>query len=367
MTARTRSRSGNAVVEALRLGVVLLLTGVGYVAIDLFTPLPADLDPERARLISSVLGALVGYVLGGVLGRAVVHQADSATQRLARVPAVQLVAATIGAGMGALLGVTLLLPALLLPYQRYTVPIALLVLLGLVYAGGRLGSLRGADLGRFVGMRGRLEVVAPSRGGGVKLVDSSALVDGRLVEVARAGFLDGLLVVPTFVLHEVQALADSSDEAVRRRGRRALDLVRTLQDEAVTAIEVTDEDDPQHADVDAKLVALARSRQAGLLTVDSGLALVAELVGVRVLNLHALAEAVRPPVLPGDVLTVRPLRTGREPGQGVAYLDDGTMVVVDGAADRLHTELEVDVTSIVSGRRGRMLFASPCAPRPEPS
>lgn len=342
----------------LRLGIVLLLTAAGYATGDAASAVVDDTDVAATRLVGSVLGALVGYVLGGVLGRAIVRQVDTASARLARVPASQLISATLGAVVGAIAGTALLLPVLLLPARRVTVPIALLVVIALVYAGGRLGATRGADLARFVGLRGRLEVAAPSRGGGVKLVDTSALVDGRLVEVARAGFLEGLLVVPTFVLHEVQTLADSGDEVVRRRGRRALDLVRALQDEAVVAIEITEDDDPRHDEVDAKLAALARARHAQLVTVDSGLAAVAEIAGVRVLNLHALAEAVRPPVVPGDQLSVRPVRAGREPGQGVAYLDDGTMIVVDGGADHLHTDLEIDVTSIVSGRRGRMLFGT---------
>jgi uncharacterized protein YacL len=335
---------------------VLLLTAGGYAlggGLDELIDRPA---PETTRLITSVLGALVGYVLGGVVGRAVVRQVDTAAARLERVSAAQLVAASLGAGVAGLVGVAVLLPVLLLPYQRYTVPVVLLVILVLAYGGARLGALRGADLGRFIGMRGRLEVATPSRGGGVKLVDSSALVDGRLVEVARAGFLEGTLVVPTFVLEEVQRLADSGDQQVRRRGRRGLDLLRVLQDESLVAVEITDEDEPRFAEVDAKLAAIARQRRAQLLTCDSGLARVAEVGGVRVLNLHALADAVRPPVLPGDRLTVRLLKAGREAGQAVGYLDDGTMVVVDDAASVIGGEAAVDVTSIVTGRQGRMLF-----------
>ncbi|MEX0834770.1 MAG: PIN domain-containing protein, partial [Nitriliruptor sp.] len=311
---------------------------------------------ETTRLVTSVLGALIGYVLGGVAGRAVVRQVDSAAERLERVSSAQLIAATLGAAVGALAGVPFLLPVMLLPYQAVTVPLALLVVLSLGYAGGRLGGMRGADLGRYIGVRGRLEVSNPSRGGGVKLVDSSALVDGRLVEIARAGFLEGLLVVPIFVLDEVQRLADSSDPQVRRRGQRGLDLLRVLQDEAIVAVEVTDDDQPKYTEVDAKLAALARSRKAQLVTCDGGLARVAEIGGVRVLNVHALADAVRPPVLPGEQLRLRLVKAGREKRQAVGYLDDGTMVVVDDAVELIGEDVEVDVTSIVTGRQGRMLF-----------
>jgi uncharacterized protein YacL len=309
--------------------------------------------------VSSVVGALLGYVLGGALGRALVRQVDTAAARLERVSSAQLVAATLGGALGALAGITVLLPVLLLPHQAFTVPVALLVVMALAYAGARLGALRGADLGRFIGVRGRLEVSTPSRGGGVKLIDTSALVDGRLVEVARAGFLEGLLVVPRFVLEELQRLADSGDPQVRRRGRRGLDLLRVLQDESLVGVEITDEDPPGFREVDAKLAALARDREARLVTCDSGLARVAEIGGVRVLNVHALAEAVRPPVLPGDQLAVRLVKAGRERAQAVGYLDDGTMVVVDDAADAIGRDITLDVTSIVTGRQGRMLFGVP--------
>jgi uncharacterized protein YacL len=356
MVTPAHTSRGTLVVELLRLGVVALTTAGGYAVGTVLDAALALEAQETTRLVTSVLGALGGYVLGGIAARAVVRSVDTAAAQLERVPAAQLIAAAIGAGSGGLAGMAVLLPVLLLPYQRFTVPIALLVILVLAYAGGHLGAARGADLARFVGLRGRIDVATPSRGGGVKLVDSSALVDGRLVEIARAGFLEGTLVVPAFVLEEVQRLADSGDAQVRRRGRRGLDLLRVLQDESLVQVEVSDEDRPALREVDAKLAAIARDRGAQLLTCDSGLARVAEIGGVRVLNLHVLAEAVRPPVLPGDELRVRLVRPGKERDQAVGYLDDGTMVVVDGAADAVGTEVAADVTSIVTGRKGRMLF-----------
>jgi uncharacterized protein YacL len=367
------SRSGQVVIELLRLGVVLLLTAGGYALGELVDDWFDLGETETTRLLTSVLGALVGYLLGGALGRSVVRGVDTASARLDRIPASQLVATGIGTAAGALVAVAVMLPVLLLPYQRYTVPITLLVLLILAYAGGRLGAARGPELGRFIGMRGRLEVHTPSRGRGAKLLDSSALIDGRIVDVARAGFLEGTLIVPVFVLQEVQALADAGEAHRRRLGRRALDTVQVLQDEGVVAVEVSDEDVPGVVDVDGKLAALCRERQAELVTCDSNLARVAEISGIRVLNLHVLADAVRPPVLPGDRLALRVVRTGREPQQGVGYLDDGTMVVVDGAERAVGQDLEIDITSIVQNRQGRMLFGVPAGPasgrtepRPDP-
>lgn len=345
--------------------MVLLLTAAGYALSDALPGL-LDLDTgaddlETLQILGPVLGALVGYVLGGVLARGVVRQVDTAVARLDQVPAAQLITAAIGSAVGGLTGVAVLLPLLLLPVRGATITIGVLVVLVLAYTGGRLGAARGADLGRYIGMRGRLEVASPARGGGVKIVDTSALVDGRLVDVARAGFLEGVLVLPTVVLDEVRHLADSSDDSRRQRGRRALELLRVLQDEGLVGVEVTEDRVPGASDVDAELVALARARRAALVTGDSGLAAVAEVAGVRVLNLHALAEAVRPPLLPGDHLVVRPVKLGTEAGQGVAYLEDGTMVVVEDGADHVGRDVEITVTSLVTGRRGRMFFGAPRA------
>ncbi len=350
---------GQVMAEVVRLAVVLLLTAAGFAlgpGVDGF--LDVD-DVEATRLITSVLGALTGYVLGGVTGRALVRGVDTAVQRLERVSAVQLIAGGIGAGLGALVGLVLLLPMTVLPYTSITVPVTLIVGLLLAYAGARLGALRGPDLGRYVGMRGRLDVSTPSRGAGVKLVDTSALIDGRVIEVARVGFLEGTLVIPTFVLHELQSLADAADPRRRRLGQRGLKAITTLQDEGLLAVEISHEDVERFTEVDAKLAELARTRRAALLTCDGNLARVAEISGVRVLNLHVLADAVRPPVLPGDRVSVRMVKPGREAGQGVGYLDDGTMVVVEAGATAVGRDLEIDVTSIVQSRKGRMLFGAP--------
>jgi uncharacterized protein YacL len=350
---------GQVVAELIRLAVVLLLTAAGFAVGDNVDALLEAGDLETTRLVTSVLGALTGYVVGGITGRALMRGVDTAVQRLERVSAVALVSGSIGAGLGALVGLVVLLPMTMLPYPQVTIPIALLAVLLLVYAGARLGAMRGPDLGRYVGMRGRLDVSTPSRGAGVKLVDTSVLIDGRILEVGRAGFLEGTLVVPTFVLHELQSLADAADPRRRHLGKRGLETVRGLQEDGPLTVEISDEDDEQYREVDAKLAALARRRQAALLTCDGNLARVAEISGVKVLNLHVLAESVRPPVLPGDRVTVRMVKPGREAGQGVGYLEDGTMVVVEGGAETLGSDLEVDVTSIVQSRQGRMLFGAP--------
>jgi uncharacterized protein YacL len=356
--ATPTTRGGLVIVELVRLAVVVVLTAVGFGLGPTAAGILDDGDVEATRLVTSVLGALFGYLLGGVLGRQVVRGVDRAQDRLSRIDSAVLVSAVIGGTLAGALGVVVAAPLLLLPARAVAIPAAFVVVLVLAYAGGRLGASRGGDLSRYIGVRGRLEVKSPSRGGGTKLLDSSALVDARLVEVARAGFLEGTLVVPVFVLHEVQAMADSEDRRRRALARRGLDALKNLQEEGLAAVEITEEDVPQHREVDAKLAALCRKRSAAMITVDSNLARVAEIGGVRVLNLHALAEALRPPVIPGDRVDLRVVRVGTEAGQGVGYLADGTMVVVEGAADQLGDQVSADVVSIMQNRQGRMLFAT---------
>jgi len=358
--ARTARRGSSWFVELFRLGIVVAMLALGFTLGPTMAGWIGEDDAERSKLIASVLGALVGYLLGGGLGRGFLKGVDEAQSRLQRIDAAVLIAAAVGAVVAGLFGMALLWPVLLLPWwQTVTIPLAMVVLLSLLYTGGRLGAARGGDLLRFVGARGRLEVSSPSRGGGVKLVDTSALMDGRLVDVARAGFLEGTLVVPEFVLQEMQALADVEDKRRRTAARRGLDALRELQEDHLVAVEVTQDEVPGVVEVDAKLAKLCRDRHAALVTVDGNLARVAEISGVRVLNLHGLADALRPPAIPGDRVRIQVVREGREEAQGVGYLPDGTMVVVERAVDRVGNWVSADVTSIVQSRQGRMLFAQP--------
>lgn len=356
MSARPR-RGASAVVELIRLGVVIATTAAGTELGRL------TLDVDDGQLVGALIGALLGYLVGGVGGRRLVARVDETQEQLRRVESIVLVSGAVGGLLGAGLASLLLVPLALLPGRTVTLPMGFVVLLAAGYGGVRIGATRGGDLGRYLGVRGRIEVASPARGGGVKLADTSALVDGRVLEVARAGFLEGAVVVPRFVLAELQGLADSSDRRRRAAGRRGLDVLAALQQEHVLVVEVTDDDPTGVTDVDAKLVELARQRDAALLTTDTGLAQVAEITGVRVLDMRSLAEAVRPPAVPGQRIEVDVTREGSEAGQGVAYLPDGTMVVVERAAAAVGERLLVEVTSINQTKRGRLLFAVPATER----
>jgi uncharacterized protein YacL len=201
---------------------------------------------------------------------------------------------------------------------------------------------------------------ARRRGGFSQIViDTSSVIDGRIVDVGRTGFILGTLIVPRFVLDELQRIADSPDAIRRNRGRRGLEMLTALQKDSISPVEVAEETYPEIGEVDAKLVAFARDHGAAILTNDFNLNRVAELQGIRVLNINELANAVKAVVHPGEEMSVTLIPEGKEPGQGVGYLDDGTMIVVEGGGRSMNQEVGVTVTRVLQTVAGRMIFAQP--------
>ena len=189
------------------------------------------------------------------------------------------------------------------------------------------------------------------------LVDTSAIIDGRIADISKAGFIDGTLLVPRFVLQELQHIADSADPLRRARGRRGLDMLNRLQKEAVVPLQISEVDADDVVGVDSKLVKVARTYHCPVITNDFNLNRVAELQGVKVLNINELANAVKPVVLPGEEMHVHVIQEGKELGQGVAYLDDGTMVVVENGRKYMNSDVDVVVTRVLQTVAGRMIFA----------
>jgi len=189
------------------------------------------------------------------------------------------------------------------------------------------------------------------------ILDTSVIIDGRIADICDTGFIEGTLVVPRFVLDELQYIADSSDSMKRSRGRRGLDILNRMQRSNGINIEVVDQDFPKLKGVDAKLVAMAKKMNARIITNDFNLNKVAELQGIKILNVNELANALKPVVLPGEIMTVKIIKEGKEPGQGVAYLDDGTMIIVDHAQKYQGSTVEVIVTSVLQTTAGRMIFS----------
>ncbi len=189
-----------------------------------------------------------------------------------------------------------------------------------------------------------------------KLLDTSVIIDGRIADLCETGFIEGRFIIPQFILQELQHVSDSADSLKRARGRRGLDILNHIQKNADIEVTITEEDFPHVKEVDAKLVELAKKIQARIITNDLNLNKVAELQGVRVLNINDLSNAIKPVVLPGETIRVFVLKEGKESGQGVAYLDDGTMVVVDNAKRCIGKNVDVVVTSVLQTSAGRMIF-----------
>ncbi|HUZ69731.1 MAG TPA: TRAM domain-containing protein [Candidatus Saccharimonadales bacterium] len=245
--------------------------------------------------------------------------------------------------------------------------ISITVAAALVYVGVRTGSRRRDALavvfGRGPDESGIDEALAPLDGQPV-IIDTSVLIDGRIVDVAAAGFVPGRLLIPGFVLEELQRVADSADPFRRQKGRRGLGVVEALQKGEDVVCEIVDLDFPGTPEVDARLVKLARARGAALMTQDYNLNRLAQIEGVRVLNLNDLANAVKPIVAAGESMAISIVKEGKEPHQGVGYFEDGTMVVVENGRDHVDETVTVTVTTVLQTTAGRMIFASLNADEP---
>src|SRR5436309_1753925 len=333
-------------VEIARLLIVLLATGGGFTIAR-----GSSQNPGGTAVLGAVLGALVGYVLGGVLARLLRKAMGTVEHHVDRTPPAQLLGGGVGAALLGGLSLLLGIPAVvLMPHLSGWPVLGLLVWIGL-YEGFRVGARKSEELLAMAGLSTRPLVRASRYGGNVApdalLVDSSAAIDGRLRAVTTAGFLRGALLVPRFVLDELQGIADAAEPVRRRRGRRGLEVLDVLHEDPRVTLHVLDDEVPEFEAVDAKLVALARRLDVGLLTTDFNLQRVAELQGVACLNLNRLAEGLRPVHVPGEVVHLAISRPGKEEGQGVGFLEDGTMVVVGDAASLVGNEVDARVTSNV--------------------
>jgi uncharacterized protein YacL len=334
-----------------------VVTGIAcYVLGTRYLPeLKLDSGWYRVSVIGAVLvGALIGFFIGHLLGKAVTRLG----RRLDRATAVQTASGLIFTSVGLLVGLAIAgLGGLAIKDLPVVGPYLLPLLFAVSgYLFAYLGYKRHTDLARVLGFKGLLHQPGSREFVRPKLLDTSAIIDGRVGALVEMGFLEGDIVVPGFVLEELQSIADSNEPSKRARGRRGLDTVYQLQHncEHVTIIE---RDFSSVAEVDAKLVRLAKEMKACVVTVDYNLNKVSQIQGVEVLNLNELGTAMKMAVVPGDTLRVKVLREGKEQEQGVAYLEDGTMVVVEGGGSRVGQEVEAEVTSILQNPSGKMVFA----------
>jgi uncharacterized protein YacL len=326
------------------------------------------LDSFDGAWIGVIVGSGLGYVIGGVLGRTTIKAVSSTEQSLRSVSAEEIVGGVFGGLVGALAAAALAWPLFFVGRPSLTIPLFGFVVVSTALLGYRVGATKRQSMIGMFGIHAGMAPPAPSASALPKIVDSSVAIDGRVLDVVRAGFLHGQLWLVAPVLTELQGLADATDERRRAKGRRGLEVLEALKREPGVQVEVVEDDVPAVAEVDAKLVRLAIDRDAALLTLDTNLAKAASLAGVRVLNLHALSLAMRPAVAAGDTVSVLLTKSGKEPGQGVGYLEDGTMVVVERGKRHVGREVDVIVTSVLTTANGRLVFARPAAdPAPQSS
>ena len=319
--------------------LLFLICGIsGYYLATAFSPAP-----------------LVGWwgILGGLL---VAGLALLVEGRMKRIPLRNLVGSFIGLILGIM--VANLISNALFPYlfnnQQMILPLYGLLYGICGYIGIRIGFKKGDEF-QIPGWKPFSRGLP--RGENSTILDTSVIIDGRIADITETGFVEGPLLIPQFVLGELQHIADSSDPVKRTRGKRGLEVLHHIQKQVNVDVRIVDTDYPSVREVDSKLIELAKEVHGKILTNDSNLNKVAELQGVEVLNINELANALKPVVLPGEEMNVKILKEGKEMGQGVAYLDDGTMIVVDNGRRQIGKTIDVLVTSVLQTPAGRMIFA----------
>lgn len=342
-----------AVVFRVAIGFVFALVGwqlgswaVGF---ELFVEYQPWVQAASAGF-GAVFGVLAGPLALRGLGRWIIDEIRS-------IPAHSLVAGIIGLVISLVLSALIALPLSIIPgdvgqFSPVVVGVVLCIL-GVTVMVQREGDVLRVLHSYFPGIGGGHD----SSDWAQILVDTSAIIDGRIADVSQTGFIQGTLVIPRFVLDELRHVADSADALRRNRGRRGLDMLNKIQKSAEVPVQIVDMDVDGVREVDAKLVKLARSLRCPILTNDYNLNRVAEIQGVRVLNINELANAVKSVVLPGEELEVRIIQEGKEFGQGIGFLDDGTMIVVEGGRRRIGDRVTIVITRVLQTAAGRMLFA----------
>lgn len=314
----------------------------------------------------AVIGAIILFLLTFWLTDYIVHSIRWVEDSLIKLPITDLLFGTLGLVVGLIVAYLIngSLSEMQLPVIGSVMPIFISILIG--YLGFQVGFKKREELiGLFPSKLSKrkdvteeqaaTDVTAPS----LKILDTSVIIDGRIADVCQTGFLEGTLLIPQFVLEELQHIADSSDVLKRNRGRRGLDILNKIQKELPVDVEIYEGDFDDIQEVDSKLVKLAKLVNGVVVTNDFNLNKVCELQKVGVLNINDLANAVKPVVLPGEELKVQVIKDGKEHNQGVGYLDDGTMIVVEEGRNYIGQKIDVIVTSVLQTSAGRMIFAKP--------
>ena len=367
----------------LRYVIAILVGTAAYVGMDSLAPIIdpylvsqfesfGDMSLTIARISVLILGTLIGVIIGYLISSFILKQGLVIAKRLERIlthiPNQELIAGTIGLLFGLiianLIGVAFNQVPIIGPY----IPIILSAIFG--YSGLKIMARKGPEIyynyvqqwgGAGTKKTSRFKMFSTHKSDKTtstpKLLDTSVIIDGRIKELCNTGFIEGPLMVPLFVLNELQIISDSADSTKRNRGRRGLDILKEMQDANKVAIEVVEDDYDDLTEVDSKLMRLALDKQWKLMTNDFNLNKVARVQGIEVLNLNELANVLKPALIAGEWIRVQIMKEGKEIHQGVAYLDDGTMIVVEDGKPYVGQTVEVMVTSILQTSAGRMIFA----------
>lgn len=340
------------------LGIFLISDLLTLISLD-------DIPLINNHYVTAILGAIIFYLISIWAVDYVVNFVKWVEESLVKVPITDIIFGSVGLVFGLIIAflVGYALTAIQVPILNTVAPVLLTLLFG--YLGFQVGfKKRDELLSLFTKSKKKssdeeLEAENTTAKNELKILDTSVIIDGRIADICQTGFLDGTIVIPQFVLEELQHIADSSDVLKRNRGRRGLDILNRIQKELAMNVEIYEGDFEDVQEVDSKLVKLAKLTSGVVVTNDFNLNKVCELQKVAVLNINDLANAVKPVVLPGEEMNVQVIKDGKEHNQGIAYLDDGTMIVVEDGRDYIGKQLEVLVTSVLQTSAGRMIFAKP--------
>lgn len=325
------------------------------------------------NVTNGLIGAIIFFLLSLLLAGYISTAITKIEKKLSEFSLMYLLFGTVGTILGLVLGAILAIPFYNwdIPFLKGFMPIILMVILG--YFGFRIGTSRIEEWKKLFSIKSKkaepqveqqmLERRVEDHFHKYKILDTSVIIDGRIYDITKSGFLEGVILIPNFVLYELQYIADSGDSLKRVRGRRGLDILNALQKEEGIAVEMYDGDFEDISEVDSKLIKLAKMLDGIIVTNDYNLNKVSEFQNVPVLNINALANAVKPVVIPGEDMEVLVVKAGTERQQGVAYLDDGTMVVVEDGQHYMNERIQVVVTSALQTAAGRMIFAKPAHSR----
>lgn len=340
------SRQGETVLALLLPNSVLTETILGITFMSL-----------AAMLVGGIFGAIIGSFISPYLIKSLFMFTSTVEKSLSAMSTQDLIAGTLGLFLGLIIANLVGLAFGSVPYIGPYVSVALSIILG--YLGMHLVVSKKSELAGWLHLHaeGSFDKKKNKDHHTGKLLDTNVIIDGRVADIYRSGFLEGPIIVPVFVLEELQKIADSSDILKRNRGRRGLDILNHMRKNSKDDVIIVTNDFEDISEVDSKLVKLAREKNYKIVTNDYNLNKVAELQGVAVLNINDLAIAVKPAVIPGEQIFVQLVKSGKEEGQGVAYLEDGTMIVVENGSQCIGKEVPVIITSVLQTSAGKMIFA----------